>query len=73
MFPQHFGQSVERYAARQMMHMVNPDVGGEPAQQGRQVEVGTAVQGGIVERPLAGSVPMRIFELVLDVEQPDTE
>jgi len=53
-----------------MMHMVNANIGGKPAQDRGQVVMRTAVQGCIVQLPVIGIVPMCCLELVLHVEQP---
>ena len=44
MLAQHQRQPVIRNPAAEMVHMVNADIGGEPAQHGRQVIVRAAVQ-----------------------------
>ena len=56
---------------RQMMDVVHADVGGEPAQHRRQVEVRAAVQPAGMELPARVALPVGVLELVLDVEQPD--
>ena len=52
MVAQHARQPVIGNAAAQMVHVVNADIGGEPAQQRRQVVVRAAVQRGLVQAPV---------------------
>ena len=54
-----------------MVDMVHPDIGGEPAQDVRQVIMGAAVQCRLVKIPSLVMGPDGVLELVLDVEQPD--
>jgi hypothetical protein len=56
-----------------MMDMVDADIGGEPAQDPRQVIVRAAMEGAGVEVPLASLGPMGLLELVLDEEEPDAD
>ena len=53
------------------MDVVDADIAGEPAQHERQVVMRRAVQCGMLELPLFAFRPVRLLELVLDVEQPD--
>ncbi len=53
--------------------MVNADVRREPAQDARQVIVGTAMQRGFVKAPGLITEPGGVLELMLDIEQPDTD
>ena len=53
------------------MDMVEPDVPAEPLEHLRELEVARAVQGGGRVIPLAFGPPIRIVELMLDVEEPD--
>ena len=69
--PQHSWQSVIWDTAAEMVDMVRPDIGGEPAQDARQVIVGAAVQRRLVKIPALVTGPEGILELVLNVEQPD--
>lgn len=73
MVAQHAAQAIGRDAAIEVMHMVHADIGGEPAQQSRQIVMRAAVQGGVVEVPRLVVVPGGAFELVLHVEQPDAD
>jgi len=50
---QHAVQAVIGHPGAEVMHMVDADIGGEPAQQGRQVVMRTAEQGGLLRVPLA--------------------
>ncbi len=68
--PEHLRQPVERHRARQMMHVVDADVSGEPPEHGRQLVVRAAVQRRMLEIPVFGLRPVRLLELVLDEEQP---
>jgi hypothetical protein len=68
---QHVRQAVEGDPAHKVVDVVNADVPGEPAQRLREFEIGIAMQSRLVKRPICALVPMGIFELVLDVEQPD--
>src|SRR5688572_834709 len=58
-------QPVERNLARQMMDVVDADIGGEPAQGPGQVIVRAAMEGAGVEVPLLPFGPMGLLELVL--------
>ena len=71
MIAQHLRQPVERHRARQMVHMVDADVSGEPAEHGGKLVVGAAVQRRVLEIPVFGLRPVGVLELVLDEEQPD--
>ena len=53
--------------------MVYTDIGGKPAHHDGQVVVRAAVQGGLVQCPVPVFGPNRLFELVLDVEQPHAD
>ena len=52
------------------MDMVHADVGGEPAQHGRQVKMRAAKQTATVQCPIGFALPESLLELVLHVEQP---
>src|SRR6478672_6555594 len=56
-----------------MMDVMNADIGGEPAQEGRQGIVGAAVQRNLLQIPRLVVGPDRMFKLMLDVEQPDAD
>ena len=73
MIPQHLWQPVIRDSIAQMVDVVHADVGGEPAQHGRQIIMRTAVQRSLLEGPAVVVLPERILELVLDIEQPDAD
>ena len=55
------------------MDVVNADVCREPAQDTRQVIVGTAMQRRFVKTPGLPMGPGSALELVLDIEQPDAD
>ena len=67
---QHFGQAIERDAAVEVMHMVDADIGAEPLQHLRHHVMRTAVQGCVVQLPVSIVIPVGVFKLMLDVEQP---
>ena len=73
MIPQHLWQPVIRDSTAQMVDVVHPDIGGEPAQDARQNIVRTAVQCRLLGGPVVVVLPECILELVLDIEQPDAE
>src|SRR3954447_4301962 len=54
---QHFRKPIKGDAAREMVNVVNADVGREPAQTSRYLEVRASVQGSFVERPAAFAIP----------------
>ena len=70
---QDLGQAVVGDAARQMVHMVDADIAGEPAQRQRQVVMRGAVQCGRRKLPVIALRPVGLLELVLDIEQPDAD
>ena len=72
-FAQHARQTVIRNPAAQMMHMMNADIGGEPAQDAGQHIIRAAVQRGLVQIPVLVVGPHGVLELVLDVEQPHAD
>jgi hypothetical protein len=55
-----------------MVHVVNANIGSEPAHDNWQVVVRAAMQCGLLQVPSAVLFPKRILELVLDVEQPNS-
>src|SRR6476646_3210307 len=69
---QHERQSVTGDSAAQMMNVMNPNIGREPAQQAWQGVVRAAVKRHVLQIPGSVAGPFGILELVLDVEQPDT-
>ncbi len=70
---QHAVEPVIGNAAAQMMHVMDTDIGGEPAQHAGQHIIRAAVQRGLVQVPGPVVFPQRMLELVLHVEQPDAE
>ena len=66
-------QVVVRDARVEVMDVVKADVSGEELEHLGQLQVGAAAQGGIGVVPIVGVLPIRILELVLDVEQPDPD
>ena len=56
-----------------MMDMMNTNIRGEPAQDTRQIITRTTVKRRFLQVPNAITSPFGIFELVLDIEQPDTD
>jgi hypothetical protein len=56
-----------------MMYVMNTNIGGEPAQDARQVIIRATVKRYFVQVPKAVRSPFGILELVLDIEQPDTD
>jgi hypothetical protein len=72
MVAQHARQSIVGNATTQMVHVVNANIGGQPAQDNWQVVVRAAMQCGLVQFPSVVFCPNRILELVLDVEQPNS-
>ena len=73
MIAQHLRQPVIRDAAAEVMHVVNADIGGEPAQERGQIVMRTAVQRGFVQIPLRLGFPSCVLKLVLDIEQPHAD
>mgnify|MGYP003694749681 CR=1 FL=1 len=69
----HLRQADSGDPACQVMDVVDPDVGREPPEHGREIIVGAAVQRCLVHVPLLIVIPRRLFELVLDVEKPDAD
>ncbi len=55
------------------MHMVHTDVGGEPAQNAGQIVMRAAIERSVVRFPCVILSPEGIFELMLDVEQPNAD
>ncbi len=53
-----------------MMNMVKSNVSGKPLQHFRQSVEGAAIQGRIDEIPIIAAHPIRVFEIVLHVEEP---
>jgi hypothetical protein len=71
MIPQHIRQPIARNPTAKVMDVVDADVRREPAQDTRQV--GTAMQRSFVKTPGLVMGPGGILELVLDIEQPNTD
>src|SRR5208282_661614 len=67
--PQHLRQAIVRNAAREMVHMMDADIRGEPAQRDRQSII-RAAERGFARVPAPIPDPMRRIELVLYEEQP---
>ena len=67
------GQTIERNPAAEMVYMMKADIGREPAQDDGKVVVRTAVNGRFKYVPGFVPRPKRVLELVLNIEQPDTE
>ena len=63
-------QPVVRYPWRNVMDMVKPDVRGEPPEHAGQLEMGAPSERGLDIVPVVMRRPVRILELMLDVEQP---
>src|SRR5215208_3633918 len=55
----------------QMMDVMEADIAREPLQQAGQLVEGAAAQSRSRVVPVLAALPVRIFELVLHVEQPD--
>src|ERR1700733_8207975 len=66
---QRMRQPIIEYAAAQMM--VHADVCGEPAQNCRQVVMRASTQRRFMKIPFAVARPECLFELMLNIEQPD--
>jgi len=54
-----------------MVDVMQPDVAGEELQHSRQPEVGAAAERRVQVTPASGTLPVGVFELMLDVEEPD--
>lgn len=72
-FPQTLSKAIIWNAAGQMVNVVNAYICGEPAQKSREVIKGTALDRRFVKVPLSIPTPVGIFELVLDIEKPDSD
>ncbi len=64
------GQAIKRHARIEVVNVVVADVSREPMQHARQVTEGGAVEPCTIEIPFALVRPIRILELVMDVEEP---
>ena len=73
MVAQHRAEPVARDARREMVDVMDADVGGEPAQHRRQVEMRAALHRTGLEAPARVPLPVGVLVLVLDVEQPDAD
>jgi hypothetical protein len=69
---QHERQSVTGDSTTQMMNVVNPNVGGEPAQWAWQGIMRAAMKRRLLQIPSSVVSPGGILKLVLNIEQPDT-
>jgi hypothetical protein len=56
-----------------VMDMVQPDVAGEELQDLRQPQIRATAERRVRVAPVRRCLPVRIFELVLHVEQPDPD
>jgi len=72
MVAQYVLQAIAGNSTGQMMDVVDADICREPSQDTRQLIVRAAVQRSVVKIPGLVVGPVRVLELVLDVEQPDT-
>jgi hypothetical protein len=70
---ENFRKAIEWYSGGQVVDVVNSDVGRKPAQHGRKLQMRASAHRGIMKRPIGALVPMRVFELMLYVEQPHAE
>lgn len=70
MIAKHALQAIERNAARDMVHMMDANIGGHPSQYSRQIVVRTAKQGGFRVIPFVPAAPIGLLELMLNVEEP---
>jgi hypothetical protein len=66
-------EPVARDPAAQVVHVMDADIRGEPADYRGKVVVRTAVQGGIVPVPRLVFFPCRMLELVLHKEEPHAD
>ena len=67
------GQAVVGDALAEVVYVVVADVGGEPVQDARQLEVARPLQGSGEITPTLVTVGVRIGEVVLDVENADED
>src|SRR5205085_11548287 len=65
-------QVVVRDPGVEVVQVMQADVPGEELKHLWQSEVGAAAQRRIGVAPALGALPVDVFELVLDVEEPDT-
>ncbi len=56
----------------EVVDVVQADVPAEELENLRQLQVRTALKCGLGVAPVIGALPVRVLELVLDVEQPDS-
>ena len=66
-----FFQEVVRYPWTKMMNMVKTDIARKPLQNARQLVIGAAINGRSHILPFVIMLVIRIFELMLNIEQPD--
>ena len=57
----------------EVVDVVQPDVAGKELQDLRQLEVGAAAQCGLPVAPVIGALPVGVFELVLNIKEPDPD
>jgi len=56
-----------------MMDVMNANIGGKPAHDARQIIMRATVKRSLVQAPDAITIPGGVLELVLDIEQPDSD
>ena len=56
----------------EMMNVMKPDVSGKPLENFREFVITTAFHGSRGKIPLLTLGPISVFELMLDVEEPDS-
>src|ERR1700740_2302507 len=70
MVAQHARKPVIRNTTAEMVHVVDADIGCEPAQQQGQIVMRTAIESGLMQVPALSVLPCRLLKLMLHVEQP---
>lgn len=73
MVAQDLGMAIEGNAGLQVVDVVHRYVCGEPVQGTRQEIMQAAMERSVVKLPVGVVIPTRLFELVLEVEQPDPD
>jgi hypothetical protein len=66
-----FAQAIVRNPAGKMMDVVEPDIPGHPVQRRRQIVERGALQRRRAKVPVPLGLPVRLLELVLNVEEPN--
>ena len=66
-------EPVVRNSSAEVMDVMDSDAGGDPLERLGEHQVRTALEGSIEVRPVGMLMPIRIFELVLYVEEPHTD